>query len=153
VALLFTKEPFDHRIAVAVLASTMMIDNAKIFRAVGFGLTQDSHVGQKMMVDIPVASIACQGSVSTRDGQAPDASYYGCSAGFELVAGAPLLNKDTCSGDSGGPLFVQDSSGHDYLAATTSRGVGSPNARACGDGGIYVRSDGAVAAWMRSKGI
>jgi len=50
--------------------------------------------------------------------------------GLEFFAGGGL--RDSCEGDSGGPAFVQLSSGKWRLAGITSRGS-SP----CGDGGFY----------------
>jgi endonuclease G len=50
-----------------------------------------------------------------------------------------MLAKDTCTGDSGGPIYIRD--GQDWLlAGATSRATkGSVNN--CGDGGVYVRVD------------
>jgi len=152
IAVLFMQTPFDANVLPAPFAPTQMIDATKVVRAVGFGLTELNYVGQKMMVDIPVASSDCSGHVSIGGQLATDGAYYGCNPQFELVAGSPLLNRDTCKGDSGGPVFIRDSLGQDYLAGTTSRSVSTPGARPCGDGGIYVRTDGQVLAWIRSQG-
>ena len=102
------------------------------------------------MVDVPVASSLGDGTVTTAAGTVEDATFYRCSSGREMVAGAASLDKDTCNGDSGGPLFVQSSDGNLYLAATTSRATGTPGLRPCCDGGIYVRSDGLVLQRIRS---
>ena len=64
---------------------------------------------------------------------------YGCDVGLELVAGRPLLARDSCTGDSGGPFYVQ--AGDQWLlAAATSRATDS-SMNNCGDGGVYVRVD------------
>jgi hypothetical protein len=154
VAILFVSREFDPRVIIpAVLASKGMIDGAKVVRAVGFGETETGVVGQKMIVDIAVATDDCAGTLHTASGTLTDAQYYHCNKNFELVAGAPLLNKDTCNGDSGGPIFVRDTHGNDFLAGATSRAVGIPDSRNCGDGGIYVRTDGIVESWIASQGI
>ena len=65
--------------------------------------------------------------------------------GGELGAGG--MGKDTCPGDSGGPLYLRTDYG-DFLAGLTSRaytGAEYP----CQDGGIYVRPD-AIVAWIES---
>jgi secreted trypsin-like serine protease len=59
--------------------------------------------------------------------------------GLELVAGRPLLARDSCTGDSGGPFYVQDGANW-LLAAATSRATDSSMSN-CGDGGVYVRVD------------
>jgi endonuclease G len=56
------------------------------------------------------------------------------------VAGKPLLQHDTCKGDSGGPFFLADSRGRWFLAGVTSRGTDLATTM-CGDGGLYVRVD------------
>jgi hypothetical protein len=65
------------------------------------------------------------------------------SPGGELIAGGDGV--DSCSGDSGGPLYLLTPSG-DYLVGLTSRGV-IPSPTPCGGGGIYVRVD-AVVDWI-----
>jgi trypsin len=123
------------------LATTTMVDKAHFIRAVGFGNTDPestSGYGIKRMVDIPIASVSC-----AADGPA----RYGCDAGLELVAGAPFLNKDSCNGDSGGPIYVKSGTAW-YLAGATSRAT-VDSTRPCGDGGIYVRID-KYATWIRS---
>jgi hypothetical protein len=154
IALLILSANLDPSVVPASLASKSLIDKAKSIRVVGFGRDDSGRVGQKLMVDIPMASTDCSGAVgSTPSTSVPDSVYYGCNRGFEMVAGAPLLNKDTCNGDSGGPAFVRDSNGNDYLAGATSRAVATPGARPCGDGGIYVRLDGNVVQWVRNQGV
>jgi secreted trypsin-like serine protease len=100
-----------------------------------------------------MSSVACNNTVNTAKGAVLDQDYYHCTSGREIVAGAPSLDKDTCNGDSGGPLYVQSSDGSLYLAGTTSRPTGTPGLRPCGNGGIYVRTDGAVVNWIQSLGI
>ena len=121
------------------LAAKALIDQANDGRVVGFGNTDplgSTGYGVKRFVDVPIASPLCKGTV---DGES-DHSAYGCDVGLELVAGKPLLAKDSCTGDSGGPFYVEAADGEWRLAGATSRATNSaPND--CGDGGIYVRVD------------
>ncbi|KUZ01952.1 hypothetical protein WS50_09025 [Burkholderia territorii] len=156
VGIVFTEKPFSDQVEPARMASAIEIDQAATLRAVGFGRTEDNVKGRKMMVDLPVASSSCTGVVQGPAGLVSDTSYYGCNARFELVAGQPLLGKDTCNGDSGGPLFVESKDMNTgatsfVLAAITSRAIETPGMAACGDGGIYVRVDGAVRAWIDTQ--
>jgi Trypsin len=90
-----------------VFASSTLIDTAKFGRVVGFGIGSNpvtDPAGIKRMVDVPMASANCNGTVKARDGSVVgDSAYYHCASGRELVAGAQSLNKDSCNGDSGGP--------------------------------------------------
>ena len=154
VAVLVLSNPVT--VAPRALANQGLINSLKTGRAVGFGLTANPIVqpaGIKRRVDVPVATVDCSGNVTTDNGLITDSAYYGCAVGRELVAGAPSLDKDSCNGDSGGPFFAQGPDGKLYLAATTSRATGPPGLRPCGDGGIYVRTDGQVVQWIRSLGI
>ena len=114
------------------------IDEATDGRVMGFGNTEATGTfgyGQKQFVDVPIASPDCRGEVDGED----DNVTYGCDVGLELVAGRPLLARDSCTGDSGGPFYVQD--GNQWLlAAATSRATDSSMSN-CGDGGVYVRAD------------
>jgi secreted trypsin-like serine protease len=121
------------------LASGPMIDKATDGRVVGFGATEPSGAfgyGRKMQVDVPIASNACKAQVDGHD----DNVSYGCDRNLELVAGRPLLQRDTCNGDSGGPFYIIGPDGGRLLAAATSRATDSAVSN-CGDGGIYVRMD------------
>ena len=57
-----------------------------------------------------------------------------------MVAGHRGLRMDSCKGDSGGPLYIEDREGEYYLLGATSRGARDA-LTTCGDGGIYVRVD------------
>lgn len=129
------------------IAPSEMIDKATYVSAVGFGNTDPNGLfgyGIKRQVNVPIASHSCQGKANGMD----DQKAYGCDPGLELIAGKPMLEKDTCTGDSGGPIYVSDGQGGWLLAGATSRGtLNTPHA--CGDGGVYVRADRYL-DWIRS---
>lgn len=121
------------------LASSAVINAAGDARVVGFGNTDPSGsfgYGVKRQTDVPVASPACDGEVNGEE----DSVIYGCDPSLELIAGKPLLARDTCSGDSGGPIYVAGGPGKWLLAGATSRATDSATNN-CGDGGVYVRVD------------
>lgn len=121
------------------LAVKALIDKASDGRVIGFGNTDPMGsfgYGVKRFVDVPVASPACRGKVN---GQS-DNMTYGCDAGLELVAGRPLLERDSCNGDSGGPFYIAGAEEQWLLAGATSRATDSAMNN-CGDGGVYVRLD------------
>ena len=66
------------------------------------------------------------------------------------------LGDDTCEGDSGGPVFLNQD-GFDQVIAVTSRGL--PGVRQdpvlhCGGGGIYeILARHTVQNWFRANGI
>jgi hypothetical protein len=122
------------------------VDAATDGRVMGFGNTDAGGsfgYGQKRFVDVPVASPGCRGNVDGED----DNVTYGCDVGLELVAGRPLLARDSCTGDSGGPFYLQQG-GQWLLAAATSRATDS-SMHNCGDGGVYVRVD-RYRTWINS---
>lgn len=101
---------------------------------VGFGNVNFNGTvgyGLKRKVEVPIASLGCAG--------ANDPAEFGCKQSIEVVAGHRGLDLDSCTGDSGGPLYIASGEGY-FLLGATSRGV-SGTGRACGDGGVYVRVD------------
>jgi secreted trypsin-like serine protease len=109
--------------------------NASEAWLVGFGTVNPAGTigyGLKRMVKVPITSLGCE----TKD----EHEKYGCRQNVEIVAGHRGLLKDSCRGDSGGPLYIQSPKGTFYLLGATSRGLQS-SSQPCGDGGIYVRVD------------
>ena len=121
------------------LAAKNDLDKATDGRIVGFGTTDPTGnfgYGVKRFADVPIVSPSCNGTVDGQD----DKVAYGCDVGFELVAGRPLLERDSCKGDSGGPFYVAGKHGEWLLGGATSRATDSAM-HECGDGGVYVRVD------------
>lgn len=117
---------------------------ANVATLVGFGTIDfDGTVGfgQKRKVRVPITSVDC----ATQEAQ----GRFGCRQGIEMVAGHRGLNKDSCRGDSGGPLYVSGVEGGFLLLGVTSRGT-SDSQQVCGDGGIYVRVDQFI-EWIREQ--
>lgn len=129
------------------MATAAVINKATVARLVGFGSTRldgFGALGSKLQTDVPIVSQGCNGKLNGK----ADGQVYGCHLNREIVAGKPLLHQDSCKGDSGGPLLVQDSKGHWLLAGVTSRGTDLATTM-CGDGGLYVRVD-AYKKWIAS---
>jgi secreted trypsin-like serine protease len=117
---------------------------AKTALVVGFGTINPGGTkgyGKKRKARVPIMTLEC--------GQVDEQAEYGCYADIEMVAGHRGLKKDTCKGDSGGPLYVEDDEGGYRLLGVTSRGV-QASGKPCGNGGIYVRAD-KVTDWIRDK--
>ena len=125
---------------------------------VGYGETRDSRwdrprVGRlvrgatkpKMVAVMPAPS-RCGDYVTHC---APERSWRGCLPDVEVRLMDSALTRDTCNGDSGGPLFLDNNEwdSAQTLAAVTSRGMWPR--RRCGTGGIYtsVFSDEAI-SWL-----
>jgi secreted trypsin-like serine protease len=107
--------------------------------AIGFGTTERGGASDVLLeVGLPIASDAdCQAVYG------PDLEpTTELCAGFRTPSG-----KDTCTGDSGGPLLVPDGFGGHVLAGATSFGP-----QQCGRTyGVYAEvGDGALNAWVRS---
>jgi len=112
-------------VARRAVASADALRDARTVRLVGFGYTDvgaRGGYGTKRAVDVPIAS--CDPA-------------FGAAAEREFVAGKPLLDRDSCSGDSGGPAYVETNNGW-LVAGATSRAIKNSR-RPCGDGGIYAR--------------
>jgi secreted trypsin-like serine protease len=115
-------------------ATNQLYDGAPA-ELVGFGATSPSGEadGRLYAVTMPIVDADC------------DDADRGCReavAGSELIAGGAGL--DSCSGDSGAPLFVWTDWGAPLLVGLVSRAAW-PATTACGDGGIYPRLDALTA--------
>lgn len=105
------------------IARATALDRQRSVRVVGYGHTDvdgSTGYGTRRLVDVPLA---------TNDPR------FGGDPKTEFVAGAPFLDRDSCSGDSGGPAYVSQR-GRWLLAGATSRATRS-SFRTCGDGGVY----------------
>jgi hypothetical protein len=134
------------------IADPNLVQHASGITVVGFGYADTTPIviGEKMQADIPIVSHDCTGTTINMT----DSDYYGCAASREMVAAvssfAPV-RKDTCDGDSGGPVYVTSNSGALLLAATTSRGVRGPGG--CGNGANYGLIGADVITWIEGQGI
>lgn len=101
---------------------------------IGFGATRDDSEGEP---PIKMSELGHKQIVTT---EIVDFS----ESGREFIAGA--MGEDTCSGDSGGPVFVQLESGEWRQVGVTSRGV-----RPCGSGRGYYGVPFFVGEWLRDE--
>ncbi|MGV8839824.1 MAG: trypsin-like serine protease [Bauldia sp.] len=79
-----------------------------------------------------------------------DAMQYRCRTGRDIiVVNLPGERKDTCYGDSGGPMLARLGFEVYALVGVTRRGIYQEDDLACGAGGIYVHlSSPFVGAWL-----
>ncbi|HEX2048328.1 MAG TPA: trypsin-like serine protease [Acidimicrobiales bacterium] len=101
----------------------------------GFGADDQRAIVQRGIKQM--ATIPCGG----------DVSRYGGDPAFEFVAADPVLSRDSCRMDSGGPVYVRDD-GRWSLAGVTSRKI-PVRVRECGDGSIYTNVS-PYERWIRS---
>lgn len=117
------------------IARTAEIGNPAEATLVGFGavnLTGTIGYGKKRAVDVPIKSLDC--------GTAEEASAFACVKGLEIISGHRGFAKGSCTGDSGGPLYIKAQDGSFHLLGVISRAIKNA-ANVCGDAGISVRLD------------
>lgn len=118
---------------------------AGVVRYVGFGAVDAAGLrgfGRKKIMDVPAGGWGCDGA---------RVASSGCRPGLEMVIPGSA-GRDTCSGDSGGPVYELASDGTSCffrLIAVTSRRVADA-VSPCGSGGIYARVD-AADGWITER--
>jgi secreted trypsin-like serine protease len=114
------------------IATTQELNDVNEIRLVGFGNTNfagTSGFGLKREVSVPLDK-----HINIDEAEA----RLGFESDFEFTAGGN--GKDTCTGDSGGPVYLVNPDDTRKVIGLTSRSF--PNSsRLCGDGGIYTRID------------
>ena len=131
-----TTEP--RQLALDCIIEDDLYDGADV-AVVGFGITTTQGWDDNTTL--------MEGFTQVLDHDCSDNNVYDCNRdvqpGGELVAGGNGV--DSCSGDSGGPLYLLTDHG-DYLVGITSRAA-NWTGPSCGEGGIYVRPD-AIIDWI-----
>ncbi len=123
--------------AVGAACTYAGIAEGTMVHLVGFGLTTEQGDDRNTVLHEAMAAVvdpSCMGAEGCRKAIAP---------GGEFVAGGG--GKDSCFGDSGGPVYLDTPRGQ-VLVGATSRGVAG-STTPCGDGGVYERTD-KVIAWI-----
>ncbi|WP_372655597.1 trypsin-like serine protease [Halobacteriovorax sp.] len=108
-------------------SSTGVASEGSAVALVGFGKIEDGTNGVKFEVETNIRE----------------------DLGDEFIAGGD--GKDTCAGDSGGPVFIKNNSGDYELFGVTSRTPDDANAY-CGDKTIYGKVSTAM-KWVRAEKI
>lgn len=141
VALLKTKSKFTDKPA-QLRNATDHDPPMGVLRVIGFGTTDASDkgtFGKKHFVDLQAAGWGCDGERAERTG---------CKPGLEMVLPGSV-GRDTCYGDSGGPVYELWGDGvrcgYRLVGITVRRTADS--VLPCGNGGIYTRID-VVRDWI-----
>ncbi|MFT3697656.1 MAG: trypsin-like serine protease [Kofleriaceae bacterium] len=126
------------RAIAAACTAKDLVNDAKV-TVVGFGLTDKAGTGDNSKLH--EAKLVVEDATCT-DGDGCEANV---APNGEFVAGG--AGKDSCFGDSGGPIYIDDA-----LIGVVSRGIGT-SAEPCGGGGVYVRADAAVQWIEKTTGV
>jgi endonuclease G, mitochondrial len=121
----------------APIATLAQIAAARGVDIVGFGYNDPNRpvgfgVKRRVTINIPPRVKA-----RPTDNFSAEEALYGLHSDYEFVCGRKSLGKDSCNGDSGGPVYVTVQ-GDFRLAGLTSRATDEAVDN-CGDGGVYVR--------------
>lgn len=130
------------------IATSSEIDAASDLEIFGYGRDEAHAAAQEGVKRRAVAPVSADHSCGEAPGVDPAFSAH-CQQDWEIILGTTTTDVGICSGDSGGPAYVEISEMEPpirYVAAIASRFV-SP----CGRGSVYVRLDGPALTWLRSK--
>jgi secreted trypsin-like serine protease len=133
IALLHLSRPSSQpTIPVVGAGDSALFDPGTLATVIGWGLTDpnndSSYTDALQQVSVPIVSNAVCNASNAYNGQITDNM---------LCAGYALGGKDSCSGDSGGPLMVPDAQGSGWVQAgivSWGDGCASPNKY-----GVYTR--------------
>ncbi len=110
----------------------------------GWGLTEDKDDGGALSINqLRKVDLSLYSDSDCTKGFQAAGQNGGLDFSTEICALAP--NKDSCNGDSGGPLLVADGTGQPTLVGAVSFGIGGGDAlrgtRSCNEGppGVYAR--------------
>jgi hypothetical protein len=145
-----------------VIASDCVLDelvDGALVTIVGFGNTQTNGEGgttQLNQVDTRIVDADCSenridGLLTGCDPNLRPGGELGAGGRLDMDGdGAPDGPRDSCFGDSGGPLYLHTERGV-FLTGVTSRSfLGVSPDQPCRDGGIYVRPD-ALIDWIQNR--
>jgi MYXO-CTERM domain-containing protein len=124
-------------VAAACSARSGLTPGAQV-HLVGFGLTTRAGTGNNTRLH--------EAAISIVDPACSDdpACMPAISPGGEFTAGG--RGTDACFGDSGGPVYLDTSTGPALVGVVSRAAV--MESQPCGDGGVYVRAD-RVIAWVQ----
>lgn len=139
-------------VAISLLGDVLKSRPASL-QVYGYGLTEFGGLGERRTADIKVRTLSCTDPASRR---------AGCQSFYEFVlssydTSSGGLAKDSCGGDSGGPVFWHPGDGQRYLVGVVSRGLRSGpvvSGQPCGGGGIYSTiGRHTVVGWIRRASV
>lgn len=131
-----------YRGELARLSNSPVSDGATRAYSAGFGLLADRTTGGETVHWSGPGGTVTAGSPDLREVMVPTVSHAACQAAYpalqpnQLCAGYEEGGKDTCSGDSGGPLNAVDEMGCPYQIGIVSYGKGCAGRQAYG---VYTR--------------
>lgn len=126
------------------------------FHVFGYGKTETGYVGQRRSAEIDIASSLCVDSKWQNLGCSPFLEFILSNHQNSSRSGISQF-RDSCGGDSGGPVFWKNERGNLYLVGVVSRAIRS-NVRLsglpCGGGGIYsVVGRHSVIRWLQENNV
>jgi hypothetical protein len=115
----------------------------------GFGWTETGSYGKRLYAKIPILSFDCE------EGDLDSV----CAPFAEMILAShegETNPKDSCGGDSGGPVFLFEDNEQKLIAVTSRAGPGFQRAdlHHCGGGGVYTLiGRKSVLAWLAAHGV
>ena len=122
----------------------------------GYGVIENGTAGQRREALIPFDGHVCAGREWRASGCTPFVEFVLSAQGSNLAGVRPT--RDSCSGDSGGPVFWESDGRRDgprFVVGVVSRATSLQtyvNSQPCGGGGIYSTvGRHTVIGWLRKE--